>query len=161
MIKRKTKIATLLLFSLFAFASCDSNRIYDENFEVGDDGWDNEDIKTFEIDISDTISALDLYINFRTTSDYPYSNIYLFLHSEYPDGYTDKDTIEYILAAPDGEWYGESTGTVVENKMLISRGGRFATAGKYIFKVEHAMREDVLPEVLDVGFTVQLMEIEE
>ncbi|MFT4601626.1 MAG: gliding motility-associated lipoprotein GldH, partial [Arenicella sp.] len=71
------------------------------------------------------------------------------------------DTIEYILAAPNGEWYGESSGTVVENKMLISRGGRFATAGKYIFKIEHAMREEILPEVLDVGFTVDLMDIEE
>lgn len=159
-IKRIKAFASLLMI-LALMSSCDSNRLYDENFGVDVEGWKKDDIKTFEIDISDTISPLDLYINFRITSDYQYSNIYLFLHSEYPDGYTDKDTIEYILAAPNGEWYGESSGTVVENKMLISRGGRFATAGKYIFKIEHAMREEILPEVLDVGFTVDLMDIEE
>ena len=161
MMLKEIKVISSFMILIAVMTSCDSNRLYDKNFAVDAEGWNNEDVKTFEIEITDTISPFDLYINFRTTTDYPYSNVYLFLYSEYPDGYTDKDTIEYILAAPNGEWYGESSGTVVENKMLISRGGRFATAGTYIFKIEQAMREDILPEVLDVGFTVDLMDLEE
>lgn len=145
---------------LALLTSCDSNRIYDESFAVDSDGWHSDDVKAFTFDIKDTVSALKLFINVRTSSDYPYSNLYLFLHSEYADGYSDKDTLEFILAQPDGKWLGESSGTVVENKMLISSGGRFSTAGSYTFRLEHAMREEVLPEVLDVGFRVELMEVE-
>lgn len=150
-------ISLVVLF----FASCDSAMLYDEQFSVANDGWHSDDIKTFQFDIQDTLSPLDLYINVRTSTDYPYSNIYLFLYSEYPDGYSDKDTLEFILAEPNGKWLGESSGTVVENKMLISRGGRFASSGTYTFKLEHGMREEVLPEVLDVGFRLELMNLEQ
>lgn len=136
--------------------SCDSNRIYEENFAVDDEGWKAEDVKTFQFDIEDTLSALNLFINLRTSTDYKYSNIYVFLYSEYPDGYSDKDTLEFILAEPDGRWLGESSGTVVENKVLISQG-RFTHKGTYTFKLEHAMRDEVLAEVIDVGFRVELM----
>lgn len=138
--------------------SCDSNRIYEENFTVENNTWLADDIKTFEFEITDTMSALDLYVNVRTTTDYPYSNLYVFLYSDYPNGYTDKDTLEFILAQQDGKWLGESSGTVVENQILISRGGRFPTAGKYSFKIQHAMREDALAEIIDVGFRVALTE---
>ena len=144
----------------FTVVSCDSNKLYEEHFSVDGDGWHADDIKTFEFDIEDTLSPLKLFINLRTSTDYPYSNIYVFLHSAYPDGYTDKDTLEFLLAEPDGRWLGESSGTVVENKILISQGGRFATKGTYKFQLEHAMREEVLPEVIDVGFRVELMEQE-
>lgn len=132
--------------------------MYEKHFSVDEKGWHSGDIKTFQFDIKDTLSPLNLYINLRTSTDYPYSNIYLFLYSEYPNGYTDKDTLEFILAEPDGRWLGENSGTVVENKALISRGGRFENSGTYIFKIEHGMRDELLPEVIDVGFRVELME---
>jgi gliding motility-associated lipoprotein GldH len=160
MITKKNSVVAALILVITLLTSCDSNRIYDESLTVDKEGWHKDDVKVFSFDIQDTISALSLYVNIRTSIDYPYSNMYLFLHSEYADGYVDKDTLEFILAQPDGKWLGESSGTVVENKMLISRGGRFGAAGKYTFKIEHAMREDILPEVLDVGFRVELMEVE-
>ena len=152
-----------LLLSLalaFIIVSCDSNKLYEENLSVDEDGWHHDDVKTFEFDISDTLSPLNLYINVRTSTDYTFSNLFLFLHSSYPDGYNDKDTLEFILAEPSGKWLGESSGTVVENKILIFKGGRFTTPGTYKFELEHAMRQKVLPEILDVGFRVELMEME-
>lgn len=143
---------------MFVAASCDSNRIYEENIPVENNVWMKEDVKTFQFEIVDTMSALDLYINVRTTTDYPYSNLYLYLYSDYPNGYTDKDTLEFILAQQDGKWLGESSGTVVENQILISRGGRFPAAGTYTFKMEHAMRDEALPEIIDVGFRVAFTE---
>lgn len=142
----------------FLFISCDSNRIYEENFEVADNVWNVEDIKTFTFEITDTVSPLELFVNVRTTTDYPYSNLYIFLYSEYPNGYTDKDTLNFILAEPSGRWLGENSGTVVENRIAISSGGRFPASGKYTFKIQHAMREDDLGEIIDVGFRVAYME---
>ena len=141
--------------------SCDSNKLYEENLTVDKDGWHADDVKTFEFEIEDTLSPLNLYINLRTTTDYPFSNLYLFLYSSYPDGYRDKDTLEFILAEPSGKWLGENSGTVVENKIMIFKGGRFTKQGTYQFKLEHGMREKILPEILDVGFRVELMEMKQ
>ena len=152
------KLVTFLLLAALVVSSCDSNRIYEENIAVENNVWKADDIKTFSFDIVDTVSALDLFVNIRTTTDYPYNNLYVFLYSEYPNGYTDKDTLEFILAELDGKWLGESSGTVVENQILISRGGRFQASGKYTFKIQQAMREKELAEIIDVGFRVAYME---
>jgi len=158
--KAKRNSWKLLFVFLMAasFVSCDSNRVYEENFSVENNVWNMEDVKIFSFEINDTLSPLDLFINLRTTTDYPYSNLYIFLYSEYPNGYTDKDTLEFILAEPNGKWLGESTGTVIENQILISSGGRFPNKGKYTFKVQHAMREPDLAEVIDIGFRVAFTE---
>jgi gliding motility-associated lipoprotein GldH len=148
----------LVLCFAWVLNSCDSNRVYEENFSVENNVWNYEDVKTFSFDITDTLSPLDLYVNIRTTSDYQYSNLYVYLYSAYPNGYSDKDTLEFILAEQDGKWLGESSGTVIENQILISRGGRFPYSGKYTFKIQHAMREKDLPEIIDIGFRVALME---
>ncbi len=140
------------------FVSCDDRLIYEENIAVDNNEWAADDIKSFEFEIEDTVSALDLFVNIRTTTDYQYSNLFIFLYSEYPDGYQDKDTLEFILAESDGKWLGENSGTVIENQILIARGGRFTTKGKYIFRIQHAMREDILTDIIDVGFRVELME---
>lgn len=156
---KQTLLRYLLVFCVaFIFYSCDSNRIYEENFSVENNVWNSEDVKTFSFEITDTMSPLDLFVNIRTTPDYGYSNLYVFLYSEYPNGYSDKDTLEFILAEQDGKWLGESSGTVIENQILISRGGRFPYSGKYTFKIQHAMREKDLPEIIDVGFRVAFME---
>lgn len=155
MTRRKT-INLLLLGFLIVLVSCDNNRIYEEHVAVDSEGWHADDIKTFSFDIDDTLSPMNLWINFRTSTDYPYSNLFIFLYSEYPDGYESKDTLQFILARPNGEWEGESSGTVVENKFLVSQGA-FRKSGSYIFKIQHAMRDELLPEILDVGFRVELM----
>lgn len=154
------KLTASLFLGLFVvlLSGCDSNRIYEENFEVADNIWKADDVKKFSFEITDTVNALDIFINLRTTIDYPYGNLYIFLYSEYPNGYTDKDTLNLILAEPDGKWLGNSSGTVVENQILISRGGRFPGTGDYTFKIQHAMSDENLPEVIDVGFRVAFTE---
>lgn len=161
--KKKSNMKSLsLIFLGLGFLvnliSCDSNKVYEENIAVSDDGWMNDDIKTFSFDVVDTLSPINIFVNLRTTIDYQYSNIYVFLYSEFPNGTTDKDTLEFLLAELDGKWLGENTGTVVEFKGLIASGGRFSTEGKYTFQLQHAMREELLPEIIDVGMRIETKE---
>jgi gliding motility-associated lipoprotein GldH len=150
--------ALLLLVISIGLTSCDSNKIFEDNIAVADNIWMSDDIKTFEFDVTDTMSAVNIFVNLRTTIDYPYSNMFVFLYSEYPNGTSNKDTLEFIMAKSDGEWYGDNTGTVVEFTSLIASGGRFSTEGKYKFQLQHAMREAELTEVIDVGMRVEIKE---
>lgn len=159
----KTRFLNILvgLFIVVSLNSCDTSQVFDESQLVENQIWKSDDIKTFSFDITDTLSALNIYVNLRTTTEYPYSNIYVFLYSVYPNGTSNKDTLEFLLAKPDGKWLGENSGTVVEFKGLIASGGRFSTAGAYEFQLQHAMREKELPEIIDVGMRVETMEMNE
>ena len=64
------------------------------------------------------------------------------------------------MAQPDGKWFGETSGTIVENQALITQG-YFTDAGTYSFKLEQAMRDNDLTEILDVGLRVEYFTVKE
>jgi gliding motility-associated lipoprotein GldH len=156
----KLRVIGTVLISALVMSACDGNMIYEENQSVENQVWSSDDIKSFSFDVTDTISPVSIAINLRTTVDYPYSNIYMFMYSEFPDGTSHKDTLEFILAASDGKWHGENSGTIVAFQGYIAAGGRFAKPGTYTYKLQHAMREKELPEIVDVGIRVETMEEE-
>ncbi len=145
----------MLFLSLgLSFSACDDAVIFEENKTFKNNIWVYEDGKTFSFTITDSLLPVKLSVNLRTTTNYPYSNIYMFMHSNYPNGYSDIDTLEFFLADPQGNWLGDHSGTVVENRAMLSKG-LFPATGTYRFKLEQAMRNDSLPEVLDVGMRVE------
>ncbi len=152
----KRFFAILFLFAI-AISSCDPNRIFEENQSVENNTWKYEDVKTFSFDIQDTTSQVNIYVNLRTTTDYPYNNIYMYLYSEYPGGISLKDTLQFLLAEPDGKWLGENSGTVIEFKSLVSSGGQFTRSGTYTFRLQQAMEENDLTEIVDVGMRIEKM----
>ena len=156
----KQRFAGFIAVLLLGLTSCDQNMIFDESQGIENNLWLADDIKTYAFDVTDTLSPINMFVNMRTTVDYPYSNIYVFLYSEFPNGTTDKDTLEFVLAENDGKWRGENSGTVVEFSGLIASGVRFSTPGTYSFQLQHAMREQELPEVIDIGIRVEKMEQE-
>ena len=156
--KKRISVALASLLTCVGVISCTNELlIYENNQGFENNTWVYDDPKTFSFDIKDSSVFINLFINLRITTDYPYSNIYMFLHSDYPNGYTDIDTLEFFLADKDGYWLGDNSGTVVENSALISRGN-FPVSGTYTFKLEQAMRNDSLPEVLDVGIRIEEVE---
>lgn len=140
--------------------ACGDDKIFEENQAIENNTWKSDDIKTFTFEVEDTISPMLISVNLRTTVDYAYSNLYVFMYSEYPDGSSHKDTLEFLLAEPDGKWLGENTGTIVEFKGPIAAGGRFSKQGKYTFKLQHAMREEELKEVVDIGLCIEKFEVD-
>ena len=75
----------------------------------------------------------DLQFGLRHSADYPFSNLYLFVKLEYPNGRTLTDTLECPLAAPTGEWYGEG-GRWIDQRIGYKRGVAFPLAGAYSLK---------------------------
>jgi gliding motility-associated lipoprotein GldH len=150
---KKVSLIFGMLIALFVVTSCDSDVIFEENQSFENNVWSYDDVKSFSFEL-DSMTPVKMYLNLRTTIDYEFSNIYMYLHSAYPNGYEDIDTLEFFLAQPDGKWLGEVSGTVVENQALITQG-YFSDPGEYTFKLEQAMRDNDLSEVLDVGLRVE------
>ena len=80
----------------------------------------------------------------------------------FPHGKTVKDTLEYKMAEPNGEFLGTGLSDVKENKLWYKEGVVFNETGEYTVNIQHAMREngevngiDNLEGITDVGFRIE------
>ncbi len=134
------------------FSSCgNKNVIFDESVVINNASWNNQEFPYFDVNVEDTLSTYDFYLNIRHLENYRYSNFYMFLHTTFPDGNQTHDTIELILAYPDGRWIGKGTSSMRDNKILLNDNLCFPLKGNYHFEIEQAMREPVLEGITDVG----------
>lgn len=155
---KKITFPYLLPFILF-FVSCNSNRIYDEYKEIPEYIWHKNYIAPFEIQIPDTNSEYNIYINIRHTSAYQYKNIWLKIFITFPEGEKNNELIELMLAEESGKWLGSGMGDIWDNSILVKERVRFPVSGKYKFEFQQYMRQDRLPFIMDVGIAIEKYEI--
>ncbi len=159
----KNKFSVLLVYCLIML-SCDSNRVFDEYQSVANQ-WHKDSVMSFNMIAPDTISHYNLFVNLRNNDAYKYSNLFLVVELNYPNGKTIKDTLEYRMAAPDGTFLGTGFSDVKENKLWY-KGFEdpfvFEEQGTYTVNIQHAMRANGevngvvnLEGVTDVGFRVE------
>jgi gliding motility-associated lipoprotein GldH len=149
------KKCILFLATALLLTGCDSKRVYEQNIELENGIWNTKNKARFEVTIADTLSPHNFYINVRNAGAYPYSNLYLFLETEFPDKVLARDTIECILADNSGRWLGSGSGDIWDNQILFKKGVRFRSSGKYIFTIEQAMRVANLPMIMDIGMRIE------
>ncbi len=150
-----------LLPLLMFLISCNNRVLYDKTKDIGEEGWKAGEKVGFVVDIDDTLSVFDFYINVRNSVDYNYSNFFFFLKTIFPDGRYAVDTVNLWLAKPDGEWLGSGFGKYRDNKILFKRQGRFPMKGKYRFEFDQAMREKILTGIKSLGIRIEYSEIKE
>ncbi|NOR86635.1 MAG: gliding motility lipoprotein GldH [Bacteroidales bacterium] len=151
---RHTTILFLLAVSLSMF-SCDQNRFFEQNIEIQDNRWAQEEMIKFQVDISDTNSLYNFYLNIRNANDYPFANIYLFIETTFPDANSARDTIEFQLADQSGQWLGEGYGKFKYSHFILREAMRFGQQGVYEFSVEQGMRKDTLVGITDIGIRLE------
>lgn len=143
------------LCSSLLLVSCGKGVLFEQNIRITDDQWQSSSPAVFEVNVEDTIQGYDFFINIRNTGDYRYSNMYLFIGTVFPDGKSIRDTVECIIATPDGEWLGSGVGDLHEQSILFKRAVNFPSKGKYRFEMVQAMRQDPLPGIADVGLRIE------
>lgn len=141
----------LYIVIAFLLVSCGRNTLYDESVVIPGAKWDNENIPYFDVTVDDTLSNYAFYLNIRHLENYSYSNLYVFMHTEFPNGNVTHDTIECTLALPDGRWLGKGSGTMRSAKVVLNPALRFPLSGTYHFEIEQAMRQKELRGITDIG----------
>ena len=155
------KYAFYIVVALFLF-SCNSDVVFSEYKSIPEDkGWEKANKIVLEADIQDTENRHDVYINVRNADSYMYRNLFLYLHTKYPDGTLKTDTLECLLADEKGNWLGKGAGDLWDNSILFKKNTKFPQKGKYTFTFEQAMRfgdqpsMDALPFIMDIGLTIE------
>ena len=148
----------LCLFSLMLLASCDSSIVQSEYKTTSSGNWEKDAIMAFTIAELDTVQPYNIFINLRNNDSYLYSNIFLIAELEYPNGASIKDTLEYEMTLPDGQWLG----SLKENKLWYKENIVLPVKGVYNLKLSHAMRKNGkvsgivdLEGITDVGYQIE------
>lgn len=148
---RPVTAAILMIFIALMLASCGKEAMYDNTQRIPRGSWDKKETVRFEVPVTDTVHPYKFYLNVRHSTDYRYSNVYFFINTTFPDGKKGRDTVECILAQPDGKWLGKGISGTRDNQILLRVGLRFPMKGTYRFEFEQAMREDTLRGISDIG----------
>lgn len=135
-------------------AGCIDRPMFTDMKNLPDHAWQVNDPALFEVEVTDTVSFFDFYLNIRTGEEYGFANMYLFIDTRFPDGRGVRDTVECILADRSGRWLGDGSGSVRDNKILFKPRVRFPQSGTYTFELEQGMRTIVLDEVHDIGIGI-------
>jgi gliding motility-associated lipoprotein GldH len=148
------KNVLLLLILLLLFAGCNERAYYQKSFGFKNNMWSQDVKPKFEVEFQDTTKLYDFVLTLRTTTDYKYSNLWIFLNSSPPFGESVREPYEIKTTFPDGSWIGKETGTIVEHQLVFKRR-RLPYKGKYKFVVEQAITEKTVDEVLDISLRVE------
>ncbi len=153
---------SLLVLMFLGFVSCNTNMVFSEFQAMKAGKWEMDNPVLFEIHDLDTVQAYDMFINIRNDNTFRYSNLYLITEFEDPDGNTQRDTLEYRMAEPSGEWLGKGMGSMKENKLWFKEKVVFPDSGVYKVSIAHAMRKNgnvegiqALEGITDVGLEIE------
>ncbi|MFD2100255.1 gliding motility lipoprotein GldH [Flagellimonas iocasae] len=156
----RNSLPFLLIVTLFW--SCNDHLVYSEYEPLKEGKWEIEKVVNFEFSGMDTITPYNMFINIRNDDTFPFSNLFLITEFEAPDGNTLKDTLEYRMAQPTGEWLGKGLGSVKENKLWFQENVVFPDSGVYKVSISHAMRKNgdvegvyILDGITDVGLEIE------
>ncbi|NER13191.1 gliding motility lipoprotein GldH [Leptobacterium flavescens] len=151
----------LLITCIILLASCDSKSVFSEYQSVSN-GWDKDQELNFSFPAPDTINNYNIFINLRNNEDYKFSNLFLIVKMNFPDGNIVSDTLEYEMAKPNGEWLGKGFTSLKESKLWYKENIIFPNSGTYNVQIAHAMRINGTVEglnslegVKDVGIKIE------
>jgi len=128
--------------------------VYEKSYDFDNNCWSQKVKPSFSVAIKDTNKAYNFIITLRTTTEYKFSNLWIYLNSTTPDGQHVREPYEIKITNPDGSWSGKKTGTIVE-KSIYFKNRKLPKAGKYVFVIEQGITESIIDEVIDLGLLVE------
>lgn len=149
-----TRNFLICLLVLITFASCTEQVFYQKSYSFPENTWNLKIKPVFRVEIKDTSKRYDFGITLRTTTDYQFSNCWLYLNTRTPNKTKGREPFEIKITNLDGTWIGKKSGTIVENTLYFKQR-KFPMKGTYIFELEQAVIQENLEEVLDIGIQIR------
>lgn len=144
----------LAVFSLaLLLLSCTSD---DAKMVRIDGKWKPETIQKIDFKIDDSQNPKNIIFVVRNNNEYPYSNIrFIVDFSDLKTKKTETDTLNYVLAQPNGEWLGKGFGETKEILFQYKTDYKFPENGAYQIAIKQAMRNNALPGIEDIGIKIE------
>jgi|AntRauTorckE5430_2_1112549.scaffolds.fasta_scaffold00925_12 gliding motility-associated lipoprotein GldH len=141
---------------ILLLSSCDQT---DYHFKAETDYenaiWKYSDTTDFKVTIDDTLKRYNLGLKINHSTEYLNQNIYLTIHTKFPNGQRFSQRVNIDLADKAGKWYGKCSGGDCEVDAYIQKDAFFNQAGKYVFTVEQFTRSENLENINSLIFYIE------
>ncbi|XOV66265.1 MAG: gliding motility lipoprotein GldH [Fluviicola sp.] len=146
--KRNHKI-WLSLFLIPLLVACSDAPMFEKVYSFDNQEWKQDEKMKFVVNIKDTSKIYDFTVLVRTTTDYPYNNLWMFMKTIAPDGSTGREPIQMYITNPDGSWVGTKSGSTVETPLYF-KARKMPMKGKYTFILEQGITDSKVTDILDL-----------
>ncbi len=145
---------TLLLFSFVFFISCNERFIYSESTsDFKANQWMKDDVKSFEFD-NETAQNYQLSLNISHVFDYQFERIPLGVGITNPEGKTEVVFFDLILKDAQGKDLGDCLGDICDLEQTFKTNFPLSK-GKYTFTVFHKFGHPYVPNISNLGITIE------
>lgn len=157
-VSRSVKEHSLLLLTalLMLFqASCGSEFFYQEKKKLSGGCWTYRDTLDFRFTVNDTTNTYNLYLDFDYADTFATQNVYLKLHTLFPDGQRLSKQKSFDLFDAQGRATGQCSGHRCSMHAILQEKAFFNRAGEYAITLEQFTRQDTLPGIYGVGLSIE------
>lgn len=146
----------LLFVACVGLISCNKGIVFDDVVSMPKSGWSDDSLAVFRVDISESTKNYDMWIQVRNDNTYAYANLWLFIDViSASDGVMVRDTLDCVLAHSNGEWIGGGWGSLYTVDCPYRLNTKFATEGKYTFRITHGMRDESITGIKSIGLRIK------
>ncbi|MBW8361752.1 MAG: gliding motility lipoprotein GldH [Kaistella sp.] len=144
-----------VLAVLFLFVSCSDSGDFTQMKAVNGT-WNKKTEQQFRFEIKDAQNPKNIIFVIRNNNSYPYSNLRMIVNlTNLKTNKKVTDTLNCVLANPNGEWIGTGFGETKENLFQYRLNYKFPANASYTIGIIQAMRKDVLPGIEDIGVKIE------
>ncbi|WP_430810778.1 MULTISPECIES: gliding motility lipoprotein GldH [unclassified Carboxylicivirga] len=152
---RNSSLIITLVVGLITFASCDQKAVFDEYVTIPAGGWNLDSMAVFKVDIESAAQQYNVIVNVRNRSNYPNSNLWLFIDVISPSGQVVQDKLECRLADDAGRWLGAGWGDLFHVQVPYQTNVKFAETGQYTFRIVQGMRDIDIKGIHNIGLRIE------
>lgn len=145
----------LIILLPFFITACGPDYIYEKTYPIKNTAWAYADSISFEVDIKDSSAIYNLYLDLLHSTEYPKQNMYVIIHTTFPNGKTLSEQVSLELANKQGVWFGACNSDDCELSIPIQTGAYFNISGQYRFTIEQFMRVNPLPGIKSIAFKIE------
>jgi len=149
-------ISVLLLIVVFT-NSCST--VYSDFQDTGKFQWKQEDKKTFVVDISEK-REYDLFFGMRYGTGFPFRYMKVKVSQKLPSGKEQEIDLQFMIIDTEKKYIGDPLGQIWDYEKVFMEK-QIMDVGQYTYTIEHIMKDESVPAVMEIGFIVKESEIKE
>ena len=125
--------------------------VFGQNLQEGQKRWSSDQKLIFEFSITNEQPAQST-LHIQHNNQYPFRNLYLFTTLTLPTGDIKQDTLEILLAEPNGRWLGNGYGNSKTIHLELPLQAK--EKGSYRLEIQQGMRPEKLQGLEKIAFSI-------
>ncbi len=149
-------VSFLLLLAAIALLqpACGPCYLTEEEKDITNGLWAYTDTLNFRFTVSDTSEIYGIYLDFEYADTFSSQNIYVNLHTVFPDGKRLSKQKSFDFFDDQGKPLGKCSGGKCRLRAVLQERTIFNQPGEYVIGLEQYTRSNPLPGIYSVGLAI-------